>query len=334
MCDLTELVVLLKREDLDTTEGIKESKEFPLYHEDVRTFEVSETDTGDFIGLFYTDFFPRASKSGGAWQNNFMDQGLFKGEVRRPHAAIVCNFTKPTESKPSLLTLDEVLTLFHEFGHALHSLLSKCKYVTLAGTNVYWDFVELPSKIMENWVMEKEGLDVFAEHYETGKKIPQDIRASVGFRITHKSATLIESQNATGLANLGAEKLQRGEVIMVDPSSRVTRLVVAKADIEDIAKLLPKQALEEPVTHEKTEKTLFDEILEEWKQAEEASARGLQAPPAWLLARAFAYQQTNKKPPSHKLMDTWHTKRHGKGMTKTRRDMVRRACKRLADGLS
>lgn len=152
-----------------------ESKDYPVYHEDVRTFEVSEKDTGEFIGLFYTDFFPRPSKNGGAWQNNFMDQGLFKGEVRRPHACIVCNFTKPTESKPSLLNLDEVLTLFHEFGHALHSLLSKCKYTSLGGTNVYWDFVELPSQIMENWVMEKEGLDVFAKHFETGEKIPQEL---------------------------------------------------------------------------------------------------------------------------------------------------------------
>ena len=153
----------------------KENKEYPVYHEDVRTFEVSETDTGDFIGLFYTDFFPRSSKSGGAWQTTFIEQGLFKGEVIRPHVSIVCNFTKPTESKPSLLTLDEVLTLFHEFGHALHSLLSKCKFTSTGGTNVYWDFVELPSQIMENWVMEKEALDVFAKHYETGELIPQEL---------------------------------------------------------------------------------------------------------------------------------------------------------------
>ncbi len=179
-----------------------------------------------------------------------------------------------------------------------------------------------------------------------GKKIPQDIRASVGFRITHKSATHIESQNATGLANLGAEKLRRGEVVMVDPSSRVTRLVVAKADIEDIAKLLPTSVtvpdlveetvkIEEITTSQKTEKqaesSLFEQVIEEWKEAEIQSSKGLQAPPVWILARAFAYQQTNSKPPSHKLMDKWHIKRHGKGMTKTRRDMVKQACKRLAD---
>ena len=198
-----------------------------------------------------------------------------------------------------------------------------------------------------------------------GKKIPQDIRASVGFRITHKSATHIESQNATGLANLGAEKLRRGEVVMVDPSSRVTRLVVAKADIEDIAKLLPTsvtvpKVVEETVkiegvmtpkkaemveevveieavtTSQKVEKqaeiSLFEQIIEEWKEAEKQSSKGLQAPPVWMLARAFAYQQTNGKAPSHKLMDKWHIKRHGKGMTKSRRDMVKQACKRLAGG--
>lgn len=103
------------------------------------------------------------------------EQGMYQGKVERPHIMIVCNFTKPTKTKPSLLTLDEVLTLYHEFGHALHGLLSKVKYRDLSGTNVYWDFVELPSQIMENWVLEKECLDIFAVHYETGEKIPADL---------------------------------------------------------------------------------------------------------------------------------------------------------------
>lgn len=149
-----------------------ESKTYPTYHPDVRVYEVNDFDSGQFVGLFYADYFPRPSKNGGAWANGFFEQGLFMGEVRRPHVAIVCNFTKPTETTPSLLTFDEVLTLFHEFGHALHSLLSECHYTSLSGTNVYWDFVELPSQVMENWIKEKEGLDVFAKHYQTGEAMP------------------------------------------------------------------------------------------------------------------------------------------------------------------
>lgn len=103
---------------------------------------------------------------------NIRDQGLQQGQIKRPHVSIVCNFTKPTPQKPSLITYDEVHTLFHEFGHALHGLLSECKYRSLSGANVYWDFVELPSQIMENWVKEKESLDLFAKHYETNQPIP------------------------------------------------------------------------------------------------------------------------------------------------------------------
>lgn len=153
----------------------------PTHHPDVRTYEVVEEQTNRHIGLFYADFFPRASKRSGAWMTSFRDQGFYKwsttpgGTVERPHIAIVCNFTKPTATAPSLLTLDEVRTLFHEFGHALHGLLSDCKYVSLGGTNVYWDFVELPSQIMENWVNEKEALALFAKHYQTGAVIPQDL---------------------------------------------------------------------------------------------------------------------------------------------------------------
>ncbi|MGE3608667.1 MAG: M3 family metallopeptidase [Bacteriovoracaceae bacterium] len=146
----------------------------PKYHEDVRTFEVFD-ESKKFIGLFYTDFFPRTTKRGGAWMSGIKEQGMYHGKVERPHIMIVCNFTKPTKTKPSLLSLDEVLTLFHEFGHALHGLLSNVKYRDLSGTNVYWDFVELPSQIMENWVLEKECLDLFAVHYETGEKIPAEL---------------------------------------------------------------------------------------------------------------------------------------------------------------
>lgn len=155
--------------------NFKEVFNVPKYHEDVRTFEVHDQTDGSFVGLFFTDFFPRATKRGGAWMSGIKDQGLRHGNVERPHIMIVCNFTKPTKTKPSLLSLDEVLTLYHEFGHALHGLLSKVKYRDLSGTNVFWDFVELPSQIMENWVLEKECLDLFAVHYETGEKIPADL---------------------------------------------------------------------------------------------------------------------------------------------------------------
>lgn len=153
----------------------KRVQNIPVYHPDVEVYQVSDATTKEEVGLFYADFFPRETKSGGAWMTNYRDQGLWLGKVVRPQVSIVCNFTKPTTSKPSLLTYDEVRTLYHEFGHALHSLLSKCTYRSLSGTNVYWDFVELPSQIMENWVAEKEGLDLFARHFETGEKIPADL---------------------------------------------------------------------------------------------------------------------------------------------------------------
>jgi peptidyl-dipeptidase Dcp len=153
-----------------------ETKEYPVYHEDVRVFEVyKDTPEKEFIGLFYADFFPRAAKSQGAWMTNFYEQGVFRGQRIRPHVSIVCNFTKPTAGQPSLLTFDEVSTLFHEFGHGLHSLLSQVKYRTLAGTNVFLDFVELPSQILENWAEEPESLKLFAFHYKTGELIPQEL---------------------------------------------------------------------------------------------------------------------------------------------------------------
>jgi peptidyl-dipeptidase Dcp len=145
------------------------------YHPDVKVYEVHDQGSDEYIGLFYTDFFPRETKKGGAWATTYRNQGYHGGKLMRPHASIVCNFTKPTTTKPSLLSYDEVNTLFHEFGHALHGLLSKCHYRSLSGNNVYWDFVELPSQIMENWIEEKEGLDLFAHHYETNAGMPDSL---------------------------------------------------------------------------------------------------------------------------------------------------------------
>lgn len=143
------------------------------YHEDVHTFEVTD-EKGELIAVFYSDFFPRKGKRNGAWMTSFKPQYLKDGKNERPHVSIVCNFTKPTETKPSLLTFNEVTTLFHEFGHALHGMLANTTYPSLSGTSVYWDFVELPSQVMENWCYEPEALALFAHHYETGEIIPQE----------------------------------------------------------------------------------------------------------------------------------------------------------------
>jgi Zn-dependent oligopeptidase len=152
----------------------EEIKTIDTYHKDVMTYKV--TDTNDnFIAIFYADFFPREGKRNGAWMTSYKDQWRKDGENSRPHISIVCNFTKPTETKPSLLTFNEVTTLFHEFGHALHGMLADTTYPSLSGTNVHWDFVELPSQILENWCYEKEALDLFARHYETDEPIPMEL---------------------------------------------------------------------------------------------------------------------------------------------------------------
>ncbi len=144
------------------------------YHKDVKTFEVTNTN-GDFIAVFYADFFPREGKRNGAWMTSYKGQWKKDGKNSRPHISIVCNFTKPTETKPSLLTFGEVTTLFHEFGHALHGMLADTTYPSLSGTSVYWDFVELPSQILENWAYEKDALNLFAKHYKTGEIIPIEL---------------------------------------------------------------------------------------------------------------------------------------------------------------
>lgn len=154
------------------------------YHEDVKTYNVTDT-SGKFVAVFYADFHPRKGKRNGAWMTSYKSQQI-KNEINeRPHISIVCNFTKPTETKPSLLTFNEVTTLFHEFGHALHGMLADTTYNSLSGTSVSWDFVELPSQILENWCFEKEALELFAKHYETGETIPmkyvEKIKESASF---------------------------------------------------------------------------------------------------------------------------------------------------------
>jgi len=145
-----------------------------VYHEDVKTYQVSDGD-GKNIALFYADFHPRAGKRDGAWMTVYKSQEKSDNKDERPHISIVCNFTKPTKNTPSLLTFNEVTTLFHEFGHALHGMLANTTYPSLSGTSVYWDFVELPSQVLENWCYEPEALQLFAKHYENGKIIPQEL---------------------------------------------------------------------------------------------------------------------------------------------------------------
>ena len=155
------------------------------YHEEVTTYEVTD-EVGELVAIFYTDFFPRKGKRNGAWMTSFKSQYIKENTNERPHISNVCNFTKPTATKPSLLTFNEVTTLFHEFGHGLHGMLANTVYPSLSGTSVYWDFVELPSQVMENWCYEPEALALFAKHYQTGEVIPQEyvekIKESASFQ--------------------------------------------------------------------------------------------------------------------------------------------------------
>ena len=170
----------------------------PVYHPDVEGFKVTDAD-GSLVGILLTDYFPRSTKRGGAWMNNFVNQEIVKGEDIRPVIVNVGNFSKPVDGKPGLLTLDEVETMFHEFGHALHGLLSQCTYKSVAGTSVARDFVELPSQIMENWAFQDEVLAEYARHYETGEVIPAELVAKInaagtfnqGFMTTELAAASI-----------------------------------------------------------------------------------------------------------------------------------------------
>ena len=153
----------------------KENKDIPVYHPDVKAYEVFDKD-GSYLAVFYADFYPREGKQGGAWMTEFQGQYINKeGKNTRPHVSVVMNFTKPTAQKPALLTLGEVETFLHEFGHSLHGMLSNCRFESLSGTNVWWDFVEMPSQFMENYAVEKDFLRTFAVHYQTGEPLPDEL---------------------------------------------------------------------------------------------------------------------------------------------------------------
>ena len=213
--------------------NFKELTDIEIWHDEVRTFEVSGEDN-EHIGLLYVDLFPRKTKRSGAWMNPMLENGLYKGKVRRPHVVFVCNLTPSSENQPSLLSYGEVETVFHEFGHCLHGLLSNSKYSTIGNTNVKWDFVELPSQIMENWASEKEALNLFAHHFETGDNIPDELMQKIK-----------DSKNF-GSANMCLRQLSLGYIDMAwhtqtDP-------------IEDIEQF-EKNTLEKTALFEKTKNT-------------------------------------------------------------------------------
>jgi len=171
------------------------------YHPDVKTYRIYDKDK-NLVSLFYADFHPRPGKRGGAWMTSYKAQYVQNGVNVRPHISNVCNFTKPTASKPSLLTFNEVTTLFHEFGHGLHGMLANTVYPGLSGTSVYWDFVELPSQIMENWCYEKEALELFATHYQTGEVIPMELVQKIKDSATFQEGMATLRQISFGLLDM------------------------------------------------------------------------------------------------------------------------------------
>jgi peptidyl-dipeptidase Dcp len=180
---------------------LQENKDIEVYHPEVSAFEVFDNQNR-FIAVLYLDFFPRESKRSGAWMTDYRPQSNVDGNQIRPHISLVTNFSKSTETTPSLLTFDEVTTFLHEFGHGLHGMLSQCQFPGISGTNVYWDFVELPSQIHENWAYEKEWLDTFAVHFQTGEKMPEELIQKIRRAQNFQAAYQMERQLGFGLLDL------------------------------------------------------------------------------------------------------------------------------------
>ncbi|MBL4593966.1 MAG: M3 family metallopeptidase [Flavobacteriales bacterium] len=191
------------------------------YHKDVITYKVTD-ENNKFTAIFYADFHPRPGKRSGAWMTSFNDQYIKDGVNNRPHIVNVCNFTKPTETKPSLLTFNEVTTLFHEFGHALHGILANTTYPGLSGTNVYRDFVELPSQILENWCYEKEALELFAFHYETGEIIPLELIEKIKASANYMEATRMMRQLSFGIADMAWHSTNPDVILSVESFEKTT----------------------------------------------------------------------------------------------------------------
>lgn len=208
----------------------KESKDIPVYHPEVKAFEAYDSDRS-FLAVLYIDYFPRESKSGGAWMTSFRDQYVKDGKEVRPVISLVCNFTKPTATAPSLLTYSEAETILHEFGHALHGMLANGNYASLTGTSVARDFVELPSQFMENFFAEKEYLDMWAEHYETGEKIPAELIERI----------VASQQYLSGYMNVRQLSFGIGDMAWHSITSPVTEEVETfEKNATDQAQVLPK----------------------------------------------------------------------------------------------
>jgi len=187
---------------------LKENKAIEVYHPDVSAYEVLDG-KDKMLALLYLDFFPREGKRPGAWMTDYRSQSNVNGQEVRPHVSLVTNFSKPTETAPSLLTFDEVTTFLHEFGHGLHGMLTQCHFPGLSGTNVYWDFVELASQIHENWAYEKEWLDLFATHYLTGEKMPEELIKKIQKAQNFQAAYMMERQLSFALLDMAYHNRQQ-----------------------------------------------------------------------------------------------------------------------------
>lgn len=214
--------------------NFREVLNIETYHEEVNTYEVTD-DENNFIALLYTDFHPREGKRGGAWMTSYKPQYKHKNINERPHISIVCNFTKPTKNKPSLLTFDEVTTLFHEFGHALHGILANTTFKSLSGTNVSWDFVELPSQIFENWCYEEKSLNLFAVHYKTKEAIPIELIKKIKNSANYNQASQTLRQLSIGILDMNWHNTNPEKIKDVkEYESKVLENLTLTKDIEEV----------------------------------------------------------------------------------------------------
>ncbi|MEQ9405730.1 MAG: M3 family metallopeptidase [Cyclobacteriaceae bacterium] len=210
--------------------SFREKEDLPKYHEEVKTYEVVNAE-GAIVAVFLADFFPRPGKRAGAWMTSYRGEKKVKGKRIIPQVSIVCNFTPSTGDAPSLLKFDEVKTLFHEFGHALHGMLADTTYESLAGTHVYWDFVELPSQIMENWCYEKECLDLFARHFETGETIPEELINRIRRSSTYHEAYATVRQLSFGLLDMEWHSMSHQEAMKIDNVSAFEKKVLEVTEL-------------------------------------------------------------------------------------------------------
>ncbi|MFY0607204.1 MAG: M3 family metallopeptidase [Cyclobacteriaceae bacterium] len=207
-----------------------ENKSIPVYHEDVLAYEVHD-EQGELFAIFYADYFPREGKRGGAWMTSYRDQKKDATGRVIPHISIVCNFTPSSEDAPSLLKFDEVSTLFHEFGHALHGVLANTRYESLSGTSVFWDFVELPSQIFENWCYEKECLDLFAKHHETGEAIPEVYIDRLKASAIYHEAYATVRQISFALLDMKWHHISLADAQAIDDISQVEKSALGVMDL-------------------------------------------------------------------------------------------------------